>query len=319
MIKVLFFLRRVWLKIFRKKKEKIFSKIKPQYTNEESSILIFNLLNSNKPCMISRFGNNEINCAHYYKIKNYFFLKKYYKFFIGDIDAIEYPKSLKKRIKNNAGFFPVTDDYLDKFCQQMLKDIKNIDILGSWLYVEENFQNELKNAKTVDLEDLNPYNHTNPWSKVLKGKKVLVIHPFINSISKQYKKRELLFKNKEVLPEFDLITYKPVVSFAGNDVNVKYNSWFEALEDMKKDISEINFDIALIGCGAYGLPLASYVKNIGKKSVHLGGATQMLFGIKGKRWENEYELNHLFNKFWVRPSLDEIPNNAKQIEKGCYW
>ena len=75
------------------------------------------------------------------------------------------------------------------------------------------------------------------------------------------------------------------------------------------------FDIAIIGCGAYGMPLAAYCKQIGKKAVHLGGATQLLFGIKGKRWDN-YSL---YNDYWVRPLESETPRNAGKIESGCYW
>ena len=311
-------LRYLYKKIFPKRKLFFFSQKQPQSSGKTASDIIFNLLSQEKPCMISRFGNTEFNCVSRYKIKNDTLFKKYKKYIVGEIDTLDYSDKLKLEIKNNAGFFPTKDNYLDKFCEQMLNDIKNIDVLGSWLHVEENFKEELKNAITVGLEDLNAYNHKEPWSKVLKEKKVLVIHPFVKSINQQYGRREQLFNNKDILPDFDLITYKPVVSFAGNDVSLKYKSWFEALEKMKNDISKINFDIALIGCGAYGLPLASFVKEIGKKSVHLGGATQMLFGIKGKRWETEYDLDHLFNEFWIRPSLEETPNNPNRVEKGCY-
>lgn len=312
-------LRYLCKKIFPKSKFPFFSQKQPQFSGQKASDIIYNRLSQEKPCMISRLGNSEFKCVSSYKIKNDLFFRKYKKYITGEIDALNYSDKIKLEIKNNAGFFPITENYLDKFCAQMLKDIKNIDILGSWLHIEENFKKELKNTITVNLEDLNPYNHANPWSKVLNGKKVLVIHPFVKSINKQYGKRKLLFTNEHILPKFDLITYKPVISFAGNDINVKFDSWFEALEKMKTEISKINFDIALIGCGAYGLPLASFVKEIGKKSVHLGGATQMLFGIKGKRWETEYDLDHLFNEFWTRPSLEEIPKNANRVEKGCYW
>ena len=59
---------------------------------------------------------------------------------------------------------------------------------------------------------------------------------------------------------------------------------------MKAQIDKEDFDICLIGAGAYGFPLAAYVKRKGKKAVHLGGALQLLFGIKGSRWEDP---NHL--------------------------
>ena len=86
------------------------------------------------------------------------------------------------------------------------------------------------------------------------------------------------------------------------------------------EVSKLDFDIAIIGAGAYGLPLASFIKSLGKKAVHLGGVTQMLFGIKGKRWDqscSQYPL--YYNKYWTSPLPDEIPNNHRLVEGGCYW
>ena len=55
------------------------------------------------------------------------------------------------------------------------------------------------------------------------------------------------------------------------------------------------FDVAIIGCGAYGMPLAAMLKQAGKQAIHLGGATQLLFGIKGKRWEEIKTIPHLID------------------------
>lgn len=311
--------RKVYIKTFGKKVRGFFNNNKPDYIGEVSSELIYNLLKSEEPCMISRLGNTEFKCVYQYKVKNESLLKKYKKFIIGDIDTLDYSLNIQQEIQNNAGLFPVNNKNLNKFSKLIISEMKNIDILGSWLDVENKFKEELKIAKKIDLEDLNAYNHKKPWSRVLKGKRVLVIHPFTNSIESQYKKREKIFKNKEVLPEFELITYKPVVSILGNHTNLAYDNWFDALNSMKNDISKIDFDIAILGCGAYGLPLASYIKEIGKKAVHIGGSTQMLFGVLGKRWETEYDLNHLINDSWVRPIGEEIPKNFNEIEDGCYW
>ncbi|MGE9627290.1 hypothetical protein, partial [Escherichia coli] len=92
-------------------------------------------------------------------------------------------------------------------------------------------------------------------------------HPFDAEIKSQYGKKELLWKDKEVLPDFDLITYKPVVSMLGQQT--EYLSWMEALDKMQTDIRTIEFDIALIGCGAYGMPLAAFIKGMGKQAIHL--------------------------------------------------
>lgn len=97
----------------------------------------------------------------------------------------------------------------------------------------------------------------------------------------------------------------------------------------EKEIDKCDYDICLIGCGAYGFPLAAHVKRMNKKAIHMGGSLQLLFGIIGKRWEDpEYgyiELKkkgcypQLINKYWIRPGMKEKPQNAIQVESGCYW
>lgn len=84
---------------------------------------------------------------------------------------------------------------------------------------------------------------------------------------------------------------------------------------MKKHLKNIDFDIALIGAGAYGLFLADYCKQLGKIGIHIGGNVQLMFGIKGKRWDNQ----NLYNESWVRPSDEEKPDGFENIEDGCYW
>ncbi|MFB9076922.1 hypothetical protein ACFFWB_05795 [Flavobacterium procerum] len=75
----------------------------------------------------------------------------------------------------------------------------------------------------VHLECLYPFFVEKPWTKALKGKKVLIVHPFEETIQEQYKLRNKLFENPDVLPEFDLITYKTIQSAAG--IEVPYKDW----------------------------------------------------------------------------------------------
>ncbi|MCF6182628.1 hypothetical protein [Lutibacter sp.] len=316
---LLFILRKFYGKIFGLKIRTFSNRIPPQFTGQESSDLIYNKLNSKEPCMISRLGHTEFSCVYIYKLSQSNIMKKYLKYIIGDIDGFGYTPKMKHNIQHNAGFFPATDKNLDKFSKLILSDIKDIDILGSIIDYENEFIKELEGAIKIKFNDLNSFNHTDPWSKVLKEKKILIIHPFVKSIERQYKKRTLLFKNENVLPEFNLITYKPVQSIAGNFESLDFTNWFEALESMQQDISKINFDIAIIGCGAYGLPLAAFIKRMGKKSIHIGGGVQLLFGIIGRRWETEYNLSMYINDYWVRPDSSEKPNNFKDVENGCYW
>ena len=224
-------------------------------------------------------------------------------------------------MSNNAGFFPVDDASLDVFSKLFLDKLKLVDVMGVWLNKGEDAvcNQYCKDADLVELGCLEPFAFNNPWSAVLAGKKVLVVHPFVESIRKQYAKRRVLFTSPDVLPDFELKTLKAVQSIAGTRVD--FATWFDAYHSMCNEMAKVDFDICLIGAGAYGLPLAAFAKRLGKQAIHLGGVTQILFGIKGKRWEELYadSIAKLFNEHWVRPMASEMPINKDGVENGCYW
>ena len=322
----------ITLKVLRKIYGKLFKPKSTTYDRgitdpDKASEQIYNLLSSGKPCMIARYGAFElasvVNCLG---VKNA--QHSCLKYISGKSPQWWWNKRLMKFMQSNAGFFPSTEENLMKFGEMMVEDSKQLDILGSWLPDEKTMITSFNlNLTKVTLLALEPYWSKNPWSTILEGKKVLVIHPFASLIEQQYKeKREILFDDKQVLPKFDLKTIKAVQSLGGD---CEYSDWFEALSSMKKQMDATDYDIVLLGCGAYGFPLAAHAKRMGKQSVHLGGALQLLFGIRGKRWDNpNYGIQEfgkqntyktLFNDSWIYPSASYIPSNAKQVEGGCYW
>ena len=269
-------------------------------SKEKVNRYIYKMLKSNKAFMACKLGSEEL------KVINRYLHNK------------PFENSLKYTISNNAGFFPPTDENLKAMAKIYLKYLEINDFLAVWfnkgeLEIVKKFKPKI--GLTIDYHS--PYFCDTPWSKALENKKVLVIHPFEESIKKQYQKRKLLFNNQNILPEFELLTLKAVQSIGGYHPDFK--NWFDALKYMQDEIIKKDFDIAIIGAGAYGLPLAGFCKEIGKKGLHLGGATQLLFGIYGKRWEDSKELSSLKNEYWVRPLDKEKPINYKQVENGCYW
>lgn len=316
-------LRKIYSKIAKSEKQ-LPECIKDPQT---ASDMIYNALQRNKPVMIARFGSTElINIVNYLGVtdKQY---KNYLKFIKGESPAWWWQENVMKQLQDWSGFFPPTKEKITQFCEMMIEDSKYVDILGSWVE-DEKFMEPYLNCEKVQLPLLEPYIATNPWSRALKGKKVLVVHPFKKTIENQYKKRELLFKNKNTLPEFQSLTViRAVQSIGGNS---QFNDWFEALEYMKNEIDKIDYDICLIGAGAYGFPLTAHVKRMGKQGIHLGGALQLLFGIKGKRWEVQnydaiWNLERGFyktlldNPNWTRANETEKPSTAHNVEGGCYW
>ena len=286
---------------------------------EYSNSLIYNTLNNDAPCMIARFGSNELSCmCNYLGVKFPDKYKNFNSYIKSQSPQWWWQKSILLQLNEVAGFFPVHLNLVEQFCELMFDVVKDVDILGSWLKEESFVEDRMPNVQRVMLEDLEPFFVTNPWTRVLENKKVLVVHPFVDTIEQQYQNRNKLFDNN-LLPNFELLTIKAVQSYAKQDT--QFENWFYALDYMKNEISKKDFDICIIGCGAYGFPLASYVKRLGKKSIHLAGVTQLLFGIKGKRWENYivYPYKNLYNEYWVRPSENERPVNASLVEGATYW
>ena len=281
--------------------------------NEAASKKLSRLIEAGQPFAAGRIGLFEMAAMRMYEFE----IKKKYPLIMDNI-------------YNCAGFFPNDINLGPKFLQVMKDSLKEMDILAPFYQFCENYFINCYSSKDIiiskseglfeicQLEDV--------WTKSLKGKKVLVISPFVDTIKAQYEKRELLFPGKEILPEFELKTYRSLMT-VGDLKDDRFETWFEALEFMKKEILSIDFDIALLGCGAYGFPLAAEIKKAGKQAVHMGGILQILFGIMGKRWDGtrtggeiniRKDIAKYYNEHWTYP-LEEKPKEASKVEYGPYW
>lgn len=271
---------------------------------EEANEWIGDAIEGNDPFMVGRYGSNELSAL--WKVKN---------------DGSGFECNINEDLEKmhfNAGLFPKSKDVLLEFATEMKEATAQVDLMGVWNQLMEEY--ELKqwgnDPEYCKLRSLEPFWVDNPWSAHLAGKKVLIIHPFAKTIQQQYLKHDKLFSNPNILPDFELIVQKAVQTIAGNK-DERFETWFEALEYMEKKALMVEFDVAIIGCGAYGFPLASRLKKAGKKAIHLGGATQLLFGIRGSRWEEREDYKSMMHDSWVRPL--EKPHNSDRIENGCYW
>ena len=282
------------------------------YSKNDATDLIINCIKNDKPISICRYNSVEYDIV------------KEFLTFESD-KKIKYTDFARKAVEINAGFFPTDDYHLTRFACELLELTGNVDLFAIWGNVFErklckNFLPD--SAKIINLERLSAVTEPTSWTKYLKGKKVLIIHPFKETIEEQYKKRELLHKNPDILPEMQLKIIKApqtsgslLKSLGGEGGKYGYTTWFEALDDLKSQIQKVDFEIALIGAGAYGMFLSDYCKKLGKKGIHIGSSIQVLFGIKGKRWDND----GLYNEHWVRVPDSEKPPMADKIEGGCYW
>lgn len=299
--------------------EKYFNKdpYLPIYANHrvlgmnETNQIIGERIQSGEPFMVARFGNTELSVMTSVLERRIF----------GHTEENDARlKEWFQNLQDLSGFFPDQIELAEQFTDLMLDCCKETDILAMYhCHMDDYIVTEyMKNCKVTFLNHIEPWRSKDPWTAALKGKKVLVIHPFDESIKQQYQKRTQLFSNDKVLPEFELKTLKAIQTIAG-ETDERFETWFDALEYMHQEAMKIDFDIAILGCGAYGLPLAAKLKKAGKQAIHMGGVTQILFGIKGRRWLDNPRAGITFNDAWEFPKESETPRNCNVVENHCYW
>ena len=214
--------------------------------------------------------------------------------------------------------------FIDKY-NEAIKHSTCMACFGK-LYVEtQNFYVERFRLRTLHFKCLEPLyvmlEGNSPWTLELEGKKVLVISPFADSFRKQIDAKFSLFKNRRMFTEGqEFVFYRSFNSLAGNR---PHGSWLETFEIMCQDVRKLDFDVALIGCGGYGLPLCNFIyKDLNKSAVYVGGCLQLMFGVMGKRWENSPIYRKIIKEndtHFIRPSGEEKMSNRGTIEGGCYW
>jgi len=274
-----------------------------QLPTESAAGLIETAISEGKPYLVGRLGSVESRLVGEYLFR-----------------GSSYSRLTLNQAHCNAGIFPLGKESLDEVANTIYSSLQLIDLLGIW---NSPYQYKLVGQlssppKICDLSALEPWWSVEPWSRMLSGKRVLVVHPFVETIESQHSMSNHIHPDSpSLLPRFDLICVRPPQTL-GHD-REGFRSWNDALSQLIERVSMVPFDVALIGCGAYGLPLGAAIKQMGKPAVHLGGALQLLFGIRGRRWEAMPQYLPLMNDAWVRPSSAETPPLAGSVDGGCYW
>ena len=272
-------------------------RLKSRLSPIDSNNFLQNLVEGNEPFLISRVGLGGET------IVSAFTLAKQ-----------TIPQQGLYFLYNNAGFYGTNDT--SKFSKMYVDACRNCNAHVYWHspgFIEMEDLIVPHEKTLLDPSCLESFRFETPWTKSLKGKKVLIINPFKQEIDSQLENKHKIWSNAAILSG-DYITYKSVQSIGGEG---PHRDWYDSFDIMCNDISQIEFDVALLGCGAYGLPLANYIKQtLNKSAIYVGGGLQLYFGIIGKRWENDKDIIKNRNEHWIRPNPTK---NLEKVEGGCYW
>lgn len=257
------------------------------------------------------------------------------RFGTAELAALNDPESqpIRQTLELNAGVFPSTQAGVATWAEQYRAAIRTLDIVATGWYAPmivqetELLDTLAPRAKRVPLRSLEPYYHSQEkqWTSVIPAKtSIVVISSFAKTILNQYTNNY-----NEIWPESPFPTniklhtvqtgYSPRLANGRAEWPTRPTRWQEAVATTVKKSVETQAKIAIIGAGGLGLIIAAELKAAGMIVIVLGGATQVLFGIKGHRWATHSVISKFWNSSWVWPDEEETPNNAKLIEGGCYW
>jgi hypothetical protein len=192
-----------------------------------------------------------------------------------------------------------------------------MDFIAQWqlegtfleAYEQAFLDRELPKAIRGNFHSLEPVGA--PWLRPLADLRWLVISPFCQTISTQLHK----------LPQLNIFHGVPAESLARIAatcrllpcpqlpymVPPRHRDWFHGLGEMQEAMNAVDFDVAIVGAGAWSIPLAVHAKKLGRIGMHLGGTINLLFGIRGGRFEDR----GLYNDHLIRPLPSECPTNHK--------
>ncbi len=253
-----------------------------------------------------------------------------------------YPPRILDTLSKNAGVWPATEAAADAWAAAYADALGAVTGLAAGWYApyrntEETLLQVLApQAFTAPLRSLEPY-YVEPnrrWTRHLTGKRVAVVSSFAETIERQVGRQHVeriwssVSEPETILPPsaswFPVRTYysPPIAGSPGSTCAWPSDSvanWRDAVEWTTNRVRATGAQVAIIGCGGLGMIIAARLKAHGISAFVLGGATQVLFGIKGRRWEEHSVISGFWNEAWVWPKASEIPSGAGTIEGGCYW
>lgn len=274
---------------------------------EQGNRYITSLVAKEEPCLIGRVGSTEL--------RNLLYMR-----------GIKFDPKAPHHLEIESGIFPGSMRTSDTFSDLMESAVREVDILISFGWRGEGYlRNILKNETIISHpRALEPYLIPGQgWWHQLSSKRVLVVNSFASFIKERITREvfeNLWPKEKPYIDKILPLSIDCVNTPYGWEKNTRsrYGTYVDVFEDLKVEISNKDYDIALIACGGYGLPLAAWVKQQGKQAVHLGGVLQVWAGIKGKRFMTQKPWVDIDKTYWVDAPESTRPSST-EFAVGSYW
>lgn len=296
----------------------------PLFTQQEGARELVRVMQTGLPYAAGKLGTSEFDALRWYIVHRR-----------NKSAVIEYPYHIRRHMVVNAGLFPDGPDTLDKWAEHMLCNVlPEMDLMIEWnpgvKHQEYTFlETYAPHSKRTVLRALEPYYEESVYDRytlaIPEGSKIAIISPFSDTLLEQIPKLHTIWSGLPVWGNG--VTFIPIQTFYSPLVasSVKHqwtahiHNWQAACDDIVEKVRAVGATYAFVGCGALSLPIVAALKRAGCIAIHTGGATQILFGIKGRRWDSHAVISRFYNSAWIRPVAHEIPDGGREIENGCYF
>lgn len=254
----------------------------------------------------------------------------------------QYPSHVLTNMFLNAGLFGENaNETIDQWCAYMLDNIRFLDEAVLW---NPRFERQEKVfyrtyvshlRQLIPLRSLEPFyqkNEAERWTLALTDIPFCVVSPFWKSIPIGFSLRDKLFPFPLWSEGVDFrgvvrSGYSPTLCSSdrkgqgkgGWSPTILAGGWFTAVKSIVDECVLRGARFVFVGAGCLSLPICFELKKRGISSIHTGGGTQIIFGIKGKRWLQHSVISTFFGNEWLTPDIEEVPGSSESVEGGCYW
>jgi hypothetical protein len=252
-----------------------------------------------------------------------------------------YPSQIVKDITVNAGLWaPPTlsiDAAIDIWALLTLKALDLFDVVAEWNPTNQMQEGHIlyryaNKAARVVLRAFEPfYSPQNQYTLNMTQGPIAVVSPFAKSIESQWPKRAEIFPPTGQAGQMwtqDQILVPIVAPYGPHMTTIASQMWPKtvleegpeaAVTYLAQKVTDSGARYAFVGIGALSIPLVAELKRRNIVAIHTGGGTQIMFGLKGRRWLNHSIISTFFNAAWTNPTPEETPSYAQRVEGACYW
>jgi hypothetical protein len=239
----------------------------------------------------------------------------YYPIFMSrtpaDLQRRAYEASLFFHSAKQAGLFPATAAFLREYVGFYLPHVRNLDCVGlvkqSAALEAEIVRAHGVRGKLIHFVDQEP-DRSSPdeparcYLPFLRGRRLLLVSSYARLLCERANRETFeavwMRTGKKWFDPLQVEAVEFPYGFSRRTQH-RYPTSLALFADITAEIARRRFDVALIAAGGLSVPLASFVKSLGKVGVSLGGHLQILFGIRGERWRQPKWEARYVNSAWI--------------------